>query len=277
MSRERRKKRGDMYGLLLIFLTTIIVLTILIGALFYEDKIIKVDKNTFCPTEIPINKTVMLIDLSDKLNKPQIEFFLKEIQTIKRNVKKHHNFTIYLLDENLNIDKNKKFSLCNPGTQKDIENSNFYEQKTVNPKKVIKQWEELFSKKISNEIDKMIRGTRSQNTSPVLEMIQLVSIREFKNIDSKENNLIIISDMLQNTDNLSMYQSKIPTFDEFKQGDYFSKVRTNLNNNVKVMLYVLKRNGYRPMQESRKFYVFWFDFFVKGIKAYDFSIEWVDG
>ena len=104
-----------------------------------------------------------------------------------------------------------------------------------------------------------------------------LSIREFKNIDSKENNLIVISDMMQNTENFSMYQSSIPSFDVFKQGEYFSKIRTNLNRNVNIMLYILKRDGYRTMQRSKEFSNFWSRFFYEGNKADFFKIEWVDG
>ena len=277
MARNKRKKRGDLIGIAIIFLSLVVVIGFGLSISNYMDNQVKIDKQTFCPTEEPLNKTVVLIDLSDELNKPQKEFFLKEMESIKNDVKKHHNFTIYLLDEDLNISENKKISICNPGTQKDIENSNIIEKSSINPRKVKEDWEKLFSERISNEIDQLLERSPSQNTSPVLEMIQLVSIREFKNLESDANNLIIVSDMLQNTNNFSMYKSAIPSFDEFRKEEYFSKIRTDLKKNVKIKLFILKRDGYRKTQESEKFLEFWSNFFYRGNKADDLNIVFIDG
>ena len=47
----------------------------------------------------------------------------------------------------------------------------------------------------------------SQNSSPVMEMFQLIAINEFKGFEGVDNEIIILSDMIQNTSEMSMYQN----------------------------------------------------------------------
>ena len=83
--------------------------------------------------------------------------------------------------------------------------------------------------------------------------------------------------MIQNTSEMSMYQNSLISFSEFKKNNYFSKVRTNLNNNVAIRLFIIKRDGFRAMQEKKYFVNFWAQFFMNGNKAKDFKITFVDG
>ena len=77
-------------------------------------------------------KTVALLDLTDPLNKAQKEF-LKEIEELKNIIPKHHSLTIYTLDEELDLNKSRKITMCNPGTLKDIEST--YDKISINQKK----------------------------------------------------------------------------------------------------------------------------------------------
>jgi len=50
-----------------------------------------------------------------------------------------------------------------------------------------------------------------------------------------------------------------------------------LNDNVAVKLFIIKRNGSRATQESKKFANFWAQYFYNGNKAKDFKLTFVDG
>jgi hypothetical protein len=277
MSFRDKKRSGDLKGYLIIGLV-VALLSIAAAYLFInEGNKVKIDPNTFCPTEESerFGKTVALLDLTDPLNKAQKEFFLKEIKELKDQIPKHHSLTIYTLDEDLDLNKSRKITMCNPGTVEDIEST--YDKISINPNEIKKRWVEGFSKQISDVVNNIMFDNNSQNTSPVMEMFQLIAINEFKGFEGVDNEIIILSDMIQNTPEMSMYQNGIDSFSKFKKSDYFSKVRTNLNKNVNIKLFMIKRDGSRAMQEKKYFANFWAQFFMNGNKAKDFKITFVDG
>jgi hypothetical protein len=264
MSFRDKKRSGDLKGYLIIGLV-VALLSIAAAYLFInEGNKVKIDPITFCPTEESeqFGKTVALLDLTDPLNKAQKEFFLKEIKELKDQIPKHHSLTIYTLDEDLDLNKSRKITMCNPGTVEDIEST--YDKISINPNEIKKRWVEGFSKQISDVVNNIMFDNNSQNTSPVMEMFQLIAINEFKGFEGVDNEIIILSDMIQNTPEMSMYQNGLISFSKFKKSDYFSKVRTNLNKNVTIKLFIIKRDGSRAMQGDEDFTNFWFSYFYEG-------------
>ena len=277
MSFRDKKRSGDLKGYLIMGLVVVLLAAAAAYLFINEGNRVKIDPNTFCPTEEKerFGKTVALLDLTDPLNKAQKEFFLKEIKELKDQIPKHHSLTIYTLDEDLDLSKSRKITMCNPGTIEDIEST--YDKISINPKEIKKRWVEGFSKQISNVVNNIMFGDNSQNSSPVMEMFQLIALNEFKGFEGVDNEIIILSDMIQNTTGMSMYENGLIPFSKFKESAYFSKVRTNLNNNVSIKLFIIKRDGSRAMQEKKYFTNFWAQYFYSGNKAKDFKITFVDG
>ena len=83
--------------------------------------------------------------------------------------------------------------MFNPGTIEDINSA--FEKISSNPKDIRNNWEKGFSEKISNIINNIIVKNNSQNSSPVMEMFQLISINEFKGFEGTNNEIIILSDI----------------------------------------------------------------------------------
>jgi len=276
MSFRDKKKSGDLKGYLIMGLVVILLGAAAAYLFINEGNKVKVDPNTFCPIKEKeqFGKTVALLDLTDPLNKAQKEFFLKEIKELKDQIPKHHSLTIYTLDEDLDLNKSRKITMCNPGTVEDIEST--YDKISINPKEIKKRWVEGFSKQISDVVNNIMFEENSQNSSPVMEMF-LIAINEFKGFEGADNEIIILSDMIQNTNEMSMYHNGLTSFSEFKKSNYFSKVFTNLNNNVAIKLFIIKRDGSRTMQKNKYFANFWAQFFMNGNKAKDFKITFVDG
>ena len=278
MSFRDRKRSGDLKGY--IIMASVVILMTVLAAYFFinEGKKVKIDSVTFCPVEENerFGKTVALLDLTDPLNKAQKEFFLKEIKELKDQIPKHHSLTIYTLDADLDLSKSRKLTMCNPGTVNDIEST--YDKISINPKEIKKKWVEGFSRQISNVVNNIIVENNSQNSSPVMEMFQLIALKEFKGFEGIDNKIIILSDMIQNTSDISMYQNNFISFSKFEKTNNFSKVKTNLNDNVSVELFIIQRDGSRAMQRNPNFVNFWANYFVKGnIAKKDFKIKMVDG
>ena len=277
MSFRDRKRSGDIKGYLIMGIVSLILISVAIFFFVNEEKKIKIDQKTFCPLENKENygKTVALLDLTDKLNKAQKEFFIKEIEELKKNIPIHHSITIYTLDEDLDLNKSRKITMCNPGTVDDINSA--YEKISINPKEINKRWNKDFSNQIYNTVHNIIVDDNTQKTSPVMEMFQLIALNEFKGFQGIDNNIIILSDMIQNTDQMSMYQNELVLFKDFRKSEYFSKVFTNLENNVSIELLIIKRDGSRKMQQTKEFTNFWAQYFMNGNKAQDFKLTFVDG
>lgn len=277
MSFRDRKRSGDIKGYLIMGIVSLILISVAIFFFVNEKKKIKIDQKTFCPLENKENygKTVALLDLTDKLNKAQKEFFIKEIEELKKNIPIHHSITIYTLDEDLDLNKSRKITMCNPGTVDDINST--YEKISINPKEINKRWNKDFSNQIYNTVHNIIVDDNTQKTSPVMEMFQLIALNEFKGFQGIDNNIIILSDMIQNTDQMSMYQNELVLFKDFRKSEYFSKVFTNLENNVSIELLIIKRDGSRKMQQTKEFTNFWAQYFMNGNKAQDFKLTFVDG
>ena len=253
MSFRDKKRSGDIKGYLIMGLVALLLGAAAIYIFVNDGNKVKIDRITFCPTEESeqFGKTVALLDLTDPLNKAQKEFFLKEIKELKDQIPKHHSLTIYTLDEDLDLNKSRKITMCNPGTVDDIEST--YDKISINPKEIKKKWVEGFSKQISDVVNNIMFENNTQNSSPVMEMFQLIAINEFKGFEGADNEIIILSDMIQNTTEMSMYQNGLSTFSKFKKSNYFSKVKTDLNYNVAIKLFIIKRDGLRAMQLDEDF------------------------
>ena len=92
-----------------------------------------------------------------------------------------------------------------------------------------------------------------------MEAIQSISVSSLHKFIStnKKVNLVIVSDMLQNSETLSHYKEHM-NFKKFKKQD-FIKVSSSLNDVLVTILY-LRRDGAEKLQ-GRKHIVFWEQFF----------------
>ena len=92
-------------------------------------------------------------------------------------------------------------------------------------RKIKIKWEEGFSEQISDTVNNII----FQNTKFVSRYGNVLTncFKWIKGFSGTNNEIIILSDMIQNTDGISMYQNNLPSFSTFKKWIFF-KVKTNL-------------------------------------------------
>lgn len=87
---------------------------------------------------------------------------------------------------------------------------------------------------------------RQARESPILEQIQSVSrLSEFGD-DLPHRRLIVVSDLLQSTQEAQfcVTQGHLPSFEKFKATPYYERVKPKSLNGVDVSIYMLIRNGY---------------------------------
>ena len=161
------------------------------------------------------------------------------------------------------------FSICNPGDGEDLENldeklgKGYYQA----------QYEQRFETPLDDALN-VLSTIEKANTSPIMEMIQHVSVSTFPLEKSRYGNrLIIISDMIQNVSSFSMYDTSY-SFDNFKGSSYYKKINTNLRD---ASIYILKSRqpGFENLQ-GEKLLKFWQKYF-KDMGSGNITIDPVEG
>ncbi|NMG56603.1 hypothetical protein [Aromatoleum aromaticum] len=228
------------------------VAAIIVGVvLFIKSQPDALNKQTLCPALGPSGHYVLLVDKTDPLNFTQQKAFAVTLRDlVERKIPEGYLLSVFVLGENFKETAEPLVELCNPGAG---EGKSEY---TANLVKLRRQYEERFVGPLLTQAEALI-ATESANASPIIEMLQLVSINAFRKHDvSGVRRLIVMSDMLHNTPQFSMYK-EIPDFSSFTTTDYGRKAQLELRQ-VDVELHYLMN---RPQLQTRRNLKFWEDYF----------------
>ena len=205
-----------------------------------------------CPLDGPTGHTVILIDATDEFTAIQKADLRRYFKDLKSHVPQYSQVAIYAPKEMSDEDfLSPELKICNPGDAKGISGI------TANPSQIQRRYDTDFSAKIDNVLD---HGLMSEGaaTSPVMEMIQAVSVDAFPIGTTTPKRLIIVSDMLQNADWYSHYRNKVD-FESAKSSPHFQHVYVDLTG-VDVEILYIGRAGYEHLQTNGHG-LFWDAFF----------------
>ena len=214
---------------------------------------VEVDRDTMCPRSGPGGHTVVLIDATDEFSAIQKADLKRYFSELKSNVPKYSQIAIYAPQEMSDEDfLSPELKICNPGDGQGISGI------TANPEQIKQRYKVNFSDKIDDVLD---NGLNSEGApiSPVMEMIQAVSVDAFPINGDTPKRLIIVSDMLQNTDWYSHYRDKVD-FEVAKANPRFQHVYVDLTG-VEVEILYIGREGYEHLQTNGHG-MFWDAFFA---------------
>lgn len=253
MSLRKKKNKNDAFyiiGSVLLIISTIIIAGGL--SLYYlNNKGNEINSVTLCPSSGPSGHLVILVDKTDPLNftqKKSFQVLLEEI--ISTKVEPGELVSVFALGEDHKATAEPLINLCNPGDAKDKS------ELTSNIKRLVDRYENQFRLpmlKLSQELT----SQEPANYSPILEMIQLVSIDGFrKESVNGPRRLVLISDMLHHTPNYSMYKNNYD-YKKFLDTDYGRKMNVDLAGVQVELHYVLNT----PKYQTRKHLKFWEDYF----------------
>lgn len=148
-----------------------------------------------------------------------------------------------------------KAQLCVP---KDFEDANFLYS---NPEKLKKDLQNFVST-FTNELEKLT--LIEENVSPIMEtLVRLSNSEDFQKHPDKQHNLLIVSDMLQHSDNYSHYRAGEGTdWNNFlnKMGNSIY-TRPNLNEVNYQIFYAIRNNPRDRKLQTTRLTVFWSEFF----------------
>lgn len=204
------------------------------------------NKMTLCPAGGPLGHVVVLVDKSDPMTFTQRKSFSVIYRDLVTQVPRGHLLSLYALGEDFMSTAEPLMELCNPGDGRDV--SGFDD----NPAQRKKTYEARYLKPFMEREEDLVTE-RPGKSSPILEMIQLAGITGFrKHAVAGEKRLVIVSDMVQNTPQLSMYKG-VPDYAPFGQTPYGVKSRADLQD-VKVEFRMLMNT---PAIQTERLLDFW--------------------
>lgn len=225
----------------------------------YEFRIKEVpsfDPETGCPlvsNEVqPIAHTVVVIDKTDVLSDIQRETIQYELASlVKHDLQVGEMLSVYSIGDDLNISRKPIFEMCKFRDGSDA--SSWTENERLMRRKFNKNFKEPLNKMFSE----MMAMNEPAKQSPIMEVIQSVSVNTFKrwNADG-DKRIIIYSDMLQHTPQFSLYRTS-PDFERFRQSPYAAGLKTQLFD-TDIYLNVLTT---RPEFQKNKNLDFWRSYF----------------
>jgi hypothetical protein len=212
------------------------------------------DRISGCPTDSYDSVTAVLIDLTDPINPVQAVALRNALTKIRNSVPKFGRLEIYPLEPVNTSAIEPLFVGCSPGNGKDV-NSKFY----GNPQLADRLWRQEFGDRVDGIIGR-IEKLAPQDNSPLFEAIQSVAVTAFGTPlaeSARSKHLIIFSDMIHYTRELSMYDGA-PPFQKFASSPYYARVRPDLRR-ATFDVYLIVRETRKSVQ-SPALYKFWVDY-----------------
>ena len=244
LAAKKRQTRNIAIGVVAL----VIFAAAIAGAVYYlQTRGSGLDRNTLCPGTGPTGHIVLLVDKTDPLNFNQKQAFIRLFEElIDRRVEPGQLVSVFVLGEDYREGAKPLVEMCNPGTGAGKS------ELTANIQKLNAQFRDRFREPLLKQADALV-ATAPAKTSPLLEMLQLVSINGFrKHAVNGPRKLIIVSDLLHNTPQLSMYRA-IPEYPSYSASEYGRKMRTELER-VDVEVHEILHS---PKVQTRRLLDFW--------------------
>jgi len=246
--RKNRRQKGRSNRQPIIIWSSFLVLFGLMVFGYYKYRGEPFNAETMCPASGADGVTVLLIDVSDPLSFSQ-EAKFKRLLSSKSNpiVPKRHRLDAYLVPET-GEKPPLLFSVCNPGN---IQTASTSEKLNQNVRVFNIKWESFLS-----ELQTALDEVAQQNTnksSPITETLDYVTSSSLPPIETTidrriDYRVFIVSDMLQNSANLSVFGS--PGIDQN------SKIEHALLYGGVTYVFNLTSEKYKDKQ-TRELYLFW--------------------
>ena len=192
--RERRLKRLALVNILLVagaIAGGFFLMAILSPKPFDQDSLCEISD------ELPAH-TAVIIDKTDAYTEQQADLIAIAIRRAQGGLAIGERFTLFELDADGRFDPRGAFSLCNPGRGNQV-NPLFR-----NPERIEARYTRMFETPFEAVLADLV-VPKEAPSSPILEAIARLAQTEFFSPDAPDRELILVSDMLQNSALFSAY------------------------------------------------------------------------
>jgi hypothetical protein len=235
LTAAQKRKRGEAVGA---FRNVAIVIALvgLVGFFYFRSVLAhrSLDPETLCPSQAD-SLTVLLVDVTDPMNLPQRQDFLNQLDRLTDQIPRYGKLVIAKVDPVSNRLLEPIITRCNPGSARDVTDVD------GNPQKLEKMRQDQFLAPLRLAFERLTTASGADR-SPILESIQSVNLTELQRGTSASGSkkLIVASDLLQNTSEISFYKG-LPDSAVLIASQPFSRVRTDLRG-IDVELWMLQRS-----------------------------------
>lgn len=248
--REKRQKRKTLYGVAMA-----VVSLLLAGGMgwyiFISDGT-QLDEN-MCPADQgPSSVNVVVIDVTDPYNSIQWQNIKNRLSEIKNEIPKHGLLAIFSVTKSVPKTLEPEVELCNPGSG---QQSSIW---TSNPRLKRRRWQKSFIAPIDSILTH-INTEGPRRTSPIMETIQAAKAHVGA-YDTDDRRLVIVSDMMQHTDEYSHYGARPPEYDQFESAAPDEKLSTDLSG-WKIEILYAWRGGAESQVQGKSHVDFWNQYF----------------
>jgi len=229
--------------------------------MFFTEKI-EVDKLTGCPKDGPVVRHVIIVDQTDTFSPVQAVDIQNQFQDYKGKVPRYGELVVYAIRPGSKSGiPHPVIRACNPGNADDIN------ELVESSLQIARKWRDSFDGPMQKVFEEVLKPTSSE-TSPIIETIQAVAVKEFGPawMNGRRKELIIISDFLQHSIALSHYRSNYG-IDNFLNSQSFNKLSADLRDVDVEMLY-LYRHSEKAKQNTKHR-----DFWIKLIEKQGGSVR----
>lgn len=211
-TRRSRSRREEGIPWVVLSLFVVAVVGVLGGLAFLYFRAVEQHPPTnedLCPQSGPLEQTIVLVDATDQIARITQTEIMTKVADLANSTKKWARFELRVLTSGSER-TTTVFSRCNPGDGRDLDDY------TGNPEMARKKWVSQFSGPLREAMEESMSG-EAADTSPIMAGIQQIAVERLSSEQSQAvpNTLVVVSDMLENSEYFSVYQSG-PDFDEFQ-------------------------------------------------------------
>lgn len=244
--------KKDIQGILVISLLIIAVVSGIVWAKWEQEASPRIDPVTLCPTDRAGDHTIMMVDRTDALTKESISLFRLEVSLAKDRLEVGERFSIFPVEANGAHIPKPIFSVCRPSQGSD---EHWF---TGKPKTAQQHFDEHFEKPLDDAIAELAQPAETRRTA-LFESIRNIYLLPSFSPAIERRRLILLSDLLANTPELSFYKTQ-PDYQIFLKSEYAQQVYTNLSGvKVKIVQLPNRKAAVHQTPELLTFWHSWFD------------------
>jgi hypothetical protein len=146
---------------------------------------------------------VLLVDKTDKWTEPQGSRLRSVVIGMRNQLGLNERLSLFVFENRVDEGFPPKFSRCNPGRGSD---TNIF---TSNPRRWEKKFNDDFGKPLDDIIAQLIKPAEG-DSSPILEILIDITNRDELNKNDIPRRVVIVSDMLQNSDAYTFFPKPVP-------------------------------------------------------------------